>query len=146
MAFKGRIAARVLVAAISVLSLSLLAETGETYKARLSAVPADARTRPDLTGTGAATAVLMGTKLTVTGSFDGLKSPATVARLHNAVMAGVRGPAILDLTTTKAVSGTLSGTLDLTPPQLENLRKGGLYVQIYSEKAPEGVLWGWLVK
>ena len=28
----------------------LLAQTGETYKARLSAVPADARTRADLTG------------------------------------------------------------------------------------------------
>lgn len=146
MAFKGRVAARVLVAAISVLSLSLLAETGETYKARLTAVPADARTRPELAGSGTATGVLTGTKFTVSGTFQGLKSPATVARLHNAVMAGVRGPAILDLTTTKAVSGTLSGTLDLTPPQLEDLRKGGLYVQIYSEKAPDGVLWGWLLK
>jgi hypothetical protein len=61
-------------------------------------------------------------------------------------MAGVRGPAIQDLTISKAVSGTISGSADLTPPQLENLRKGGLYVQIYSEKAPEGVLWGWLIK
>jgi hypothetical protein len=146
MAFKGRIAARVVVAAISVLALSLFAESGETYKARLSAVPADARTKPLLTGMGTATAMLSGTKLSVTGTFDGLKSPATVARLHNAVMAGVRGPAIQDLTITKAVSGTISGSADLTPPQLENLRKGGLYVQIYSEAAPEGVLWGWLVK
>jgi hypothetical protein len=133
-------------AAIFVLGLSLLAQSGETYKARLTAVPADARTRPDLAGIGAATGVLTGTKLTVTGTFDGLKSPATVARLHNAVMAGVRGPAIQDLTISKAVSGTITGSADLTPPQLENLRKGGLYVQIYSEKAPEGVLWGWLVK
>jgi hypothetical protein len=143
MALKRRITA---FAATFVLGLTLLAESGETYKARLSAVPADARTRPDLTGTGTATGVLTGTKLTVTGSFDGLKSAATVARLHNAVMAGVRGPAIQDLTISKAVSGTISGSADLTPPQLENLRKGGLYVQIYSEKAPEGVLWGWLVK
>ncbi len=146
MAFKRHITARVGLAAIFVLGLSLLAESGETYKARLSAVPADARTRADLTGSGTATAVLAGTKLTVTGSFDGLKSPATVVRLLNGVMAGVRGPAIQDLTISKAVSGTISGSADLTPPQLENLRKGGLYVQIYSEKAPEGVLWGWLIK
>jgi len=146
MVFTGRIAARVVFAAISVLGLSLLAETGETYKARLSAVPADARTRADLTGTGTATAVLMGTKLTVNGTFEGLKTPATVARLHGAVMAGVRGPAIQDLTISKAVSGTITGTVDLTTPQLENLRKGGLYVQIHSEKAPEGALWGWLIK
>jgi hypothetical protein len=140
MAFMGR------VIAIFALGLSLLAQSGETYKARLSAVPADARTRPDLTGSGTATAVLAGTKLTVNGSFEGLKSPATVVRLMNGVMAGVRGPAIQDLTISKAVSGTISGSADLTPPQLENLRKGGLYVQIYSEKAPEGVLWGWLIK
>ena len=146
MVFKRRIAARVVFAAISVLGLSLRAESGETYKARLSAVPADARTRADLTGVGAATAVLTGTKLTITGTFEGLKTPATVARLHNAVMAGVRGPAIQDLTISKAVSGTITGSADLTPPQLENLRKGGLYVQIHSEKAPEGALWGWLTK
>jgi hypothetical protein len=88
----------------------------------------------------------MGTKLTVNGTFEGLKTPATVARLHGAVMAGVRGPAIQDLTISKAVSGTITGTVDLTTPQLENLRKGGLYVQIHSEKAPEGALWGWLIK
>ena len=52
MAFKRHVAARVGVAAILVLGLSLLAESGETYKARLSAVPADARTRADLTGPG----------------------------------------------------------------------------------------------
>src|SRR5436309_540135 len=113
MAFKRRIAARVVFAAILVAGLSLLAESGETYKARLSPVPADARTRAELTGTGTVTAVLTGTKLTVTGSFDGLKTPATVARLHNAVMAGVRGPALVDLTISKAVSGTITGTADL---------------------------------
>jgi hypothetical protein len=146
MAFKGRIAARVGFAAILLLALSLLAESGETYKARLSAVPADARTKPALTGIGTATAMLSGTKLTVTGNFEGLKSAATKATLNNAVMAGVRGPVLQDLTITKAVGGTISGSADLTPPQLENLRKGGLYVQIYSEAAPEGVLWGWLTK
>jgi hypothetical protein len=146
MAFKGQVAARAGLAAIFVFGLSLLAQSGETYKARLSAVPADARTRPDLTGSGTATAVLTGTKLNVTGSFEGLKSPATVARVLNGVMAGVRGPVIQDVTISKAVSGTITGSVDLTPPQLENLRKGGLYLQIYSEKAPEGVLWGWLIK
>jgi len=94
----------------------------------------------------AAGAQLAGTKLTVSGSFEGLKTAATVARLHMGVMAGVRGPALQDLTISKAMSGTISGTADLTPPQLETLRKGGLYVQIHSEKAPEGVLWGWLLK
>lgn len=133
-------------AVIAALAISLTAQTKETYKARLSAVPADARTRAELTGSGTASATLEGTKLTVSGSFEGLKTAATTANLHNAVAAGVRGPAIADLTITKAMSGTISGSADLTPEQLKNLQHGGFYVEIHSEKAPDGVIWGWLLK
>ena len=133
-------------AAIAAITLSLTAQTKETYKARLSPVPADARTRADLTGSGSATAMLNGTKLTVTGSFEGLKTPVTTVNLHSAVAAGVRGPAIADLTAPKATAGTIAGSVDLTAPQIESLHHGGLYVEIHSEKAPDGVLWGWLLK
>jgi hypothetical protein len=61
-------------------------------------------------------------------------------------MAGIRGPVIGDLTISKAASGTLRGSIDLTPEQVASLHKGGLYVQIHSEKAPDGVLWGWFLK
>jgi hypothetical protein len=57
----------------------------------------------------------------------------------------VRGPKVLDLTVTKAMSGSLSGTFDLSPEQVDALKKGKLYVQIHSEKAPDGNLWGWLL-
>lgn len=130
---------------LAALALSLAAQTKETFKARLTATPADARTRAALAGSGAASATLAGTKLTVTGSFDGLVSAATAAALHGGVAAGVRGPAIGDLTISKAVSGTISGSVDLTPQQLMYLHKGGVYVIINSEKAPDGVLWGWLL-
>src|ERR1700674_480607 len=101
MALKGRTAAAVL--GIGLLALGIaLAQSGETYKARLTALPADARTRPELAGIGSASAVLTGSKLAITGSFDGLRSAATTAQLHSAVTAGVRGPAIQDLTVSKA--------------------------------------------
>jgi hypothetical protein len=128
------------------LTAVLAAQSGETYRARLSAVPADARTRPALAGIGSANATLSGSKLTVSGSFEGLLSPATTAQLHLAVAAGVRGPVIQDLTISKATSGTLSGSVDLNADQIEKLHKGGVYIQIQSEKEPEGVLWGWLLK
>ena len=128
------------------LAAALIAQRGETYKARLAAVAADARTRPQLAGLGSASAVLSGSKLTITGSFDGLLSPATMAQLRAGVAAGVRGPAVQELTISKAVSGTISGSAELTPQQIETLHKGGFYVQISSEKAPEGVLWGWLLR
>lgn len=141
---------RVAVAALGIwmgaLGFSLVAQTGETFKAHLSAMPADARTRAALAGSGSASAVLNGTKLTVTGSFEGLLSAATTATLHSAVAAGVRGPAIGDLTISKATSGAITGSVDLTPAQLTSLHKGGLYVEIHSEKAPDGIIWGWLLR
>lgn len=125
--------------------LSVAAQS-ETLKADLSPIPADAKTRPDLAGSGSASAVLSGTKLAISGSFEGLLSAATTASLHSAVAAGVRGPAIADLTVSKATSGTITGSVQLTPAQLAGLGKGGLYIQIQSEKAADGALWGWLLR
>ena len=129
-------------------ALSLSAQSTETFKARLTPVPADARTRPELTGSGTVSATLAGTTLTFSGSFEGLKTPATTANVHAAVapVAGVRGPAIADISVPKAVSGAISGAVELNAKQLETLRKGGLYLEIHTEKAPEGALWGWLLK
>jgi len=127
-------------------AIALIAQSGETYKARLSALPGDAKTVKDLAGTGSVTATLAGTKLTINGSFDGLKTNATKAELRNGVMGGVRGPAIGDLTITMAMKGSVTGTIDLAPPQIDHLKKGGLYVQIYSEKPTDGTLWGWLLR
>jgi hypothetical protein len=59
---------------------------------------------------------------------------------------GVRGSSIADLTVSKATNGTVTGTVDLTPEQIQSLKKGQLYIQISSEKAPDGNLWGWLVR
>jgi len=127
-------------------AFTAFAQAPETYKARLSAVPVEAKTRPDIGGLGSAPATLTGTKLTITGSFDGLRSPALDAKIHLSPVTGVRGPAILDATIDHKTSGQVSGTIDLTPQQVENLRKGRLYIQIDSEKAPDGNLWGWLLR
>ncbi len=35
--------------------------------------------------------------------------------------------------------------MQLSPSQLTALRKGALYVEIDSGKAPEGDLWGWII-
>ena len=59
---------------------------------------------------------------------------------------GVRGAPIGELTVSKAMNGTIAGSLDLTPDQVQSLRKGRLYIQISSEKAPDGNLWGWFLR
>jgi hypothetical protein len=114
------------------------------FRARLSVVPIDVVMQSTVAGTGNVTATLVGMRLTVNGSFQGLKTAATGAKIHSAPR-GIRGPAILDLTVSKGTNGTIEGTFDLTPQQVEDLTKSRLYVQLQSEKAPEGNLWGWLL-
>jgi hypothetical protein len=126
-------------------AFALAAQSQETFKTRLSPVAADARTRREITGIGSATGVLTGSKLTITGSFEGLHSAATIAQLRQGVVRGARGPVILDLTVTQAASGSISGSFDLTPQQVESLKEGRLYVQIDSENEKDGNLWGWLL-
>jgi hypothetical protein len=117
----------------------------ETFKARLSPVPISISMMSTIAGNGSLTATLQGKQLTIQGTFEGLRSPATTVQIHRGPK-GIPGPAILDLTVAKAEKGTLSGTLQLTPDQIADLRNGRLYVQIQSERAPDGNLWGWLLQ
>jgi hypothetical protein len=127
-------------------ALTLLAEGQETFKARISPVPIDAQLAPVITGVGSVTAVLVGTNLNINGTFEGMHSPATVAHLNQSKMTGVPGVTVGDLMVTKDTHGTVSGSVNLTPAQVEALRKGLLYIQVHSEGAPDGNLWGWLLK
>jgi len=120
------------------------AQSSKRFVARLSTVPITVAMQDAVSGRGTVDAALAGSRLTVTGKFEGLRSPATVARLHLAPRA-TRGPAIGDLVVSNATTGTITGTIDLTPQQLQALDKSALYLQIHSEKAPEGNLWGWLL-
>ena len=140
------LAAFTLMAVVGFFLAQLHAQNQEKFKARLSTIAMDGGMRETVAGTGSALAVLAGTKLTINGTFDGLRSPATVARVHSGLAMGVRGAAISDLTVAKATNGTISGSLDLTAEQVQSLKAGRLYIQISSEKAPEGNLWGWLVR
>ena len=124
----------------------LIAQGEERFKIRFTPVPMDAAMRATVAGSGSGTATLSGNKLTINATFAGMPSAATTARLHKAVASGVRGSAFQDLTVTKGISGTVGGTFDLTPDQIDNLRKGHVYIQISSEKAPDGTLWGWILK
>ena len=141
------------IAAIALAALAastpLTAQTGDIYTARLGWVPTTPADRPNVIGKGSATATLAGRKLTISGAFEGLAAPATVARLHQGIAKGARGNAISDLTVTQGVSGKLSGGVDLTPEQVEALKQGKLYVQLHTGKGvpPAGsTLWGWLLK
>lgn len=125
-------------------AVALDGQTGP-YRARLGVVPIDIVMQSTIAGSGAVTATLKGSTLTVTGTFTGLKTPATVVRVHRGPRTAMRGPAIGDLTATAATNGTISGSIELTKDQIDDLSSGRLYVQLHSQKAPDGNLWGWLL-
>lgn len=116
-----------------------------TFHVRLSPGPRLVGTRADRSGSGSVTVTLQGNTLTLEGSFSGLLAIPTGAHLRMGSLPGVRGPLIADFTISPSTSGALSGTVPLNTEQIATLRKGGLYVEIDSDKAPEGDLWGWIM-
>jgi hypothetical protein len=143
---RNRRALTTAVVLVFVTLFGVAAQSPRNFKARLSPVPVDIAMMANITGSGSATAVLAGDKLTIDGTFQGMKSNATIAQVHKGPVAGVRGPVVFDLSVTGTTSGTVKGTLTLTPGQIADLEKRRLYIQVHSEKAPEGNLWGWLVE
>jgi hypothetical protein len=105
----------------------------------------DAAMKVNIAGSGLATATLAGNKLILKGTFEGLLSPATKAQLHRGSATGVRGPIVFEVNVDHAAAGNVSGSFDLSADQVESLRKGRFYIEIASEKAPDGNLWGWLL-
>ena len=132
---------------LPVMAASLLcgAAAAETYQANLGPMPLDASTGKNMLGRGEATATLEGETLTLNGHFAGLSSPATKAHLCVGFAIGVPGSEGFDLTVSQADNGTLSGAIPLNSKQAAAFRTGKLYVQIDSQKAPAGNLWGWLL-
>ena len=121
--------------------LSVRAEGENLLKARLAALPTPAAYGA---GVGAVTAVLTGTKLSIVGTFEGLPSPVTAGRLHKGAK-GIRGPAVADLKVSGETSGTITGVIELSPLELQDLNSGSYYVQLHTDKVPSGHLWGWLL-
>jgi hypothetical protein len=121
------------------------------YRASLGPMPLDDETKAVIAGRGDVTAELEGRVLTLKGRFRGLPSAAIRASVFESPYMGVPGKQVLELQVTAGTSGTVSGRFALNGDQAKALRTGRLYVQVDSEKAPpgyvwgpKGTLWGWL--
>lgn len=100
--------------------------------------------RDNVVGVGAVSAALAGNTLSISGQFSGLSSPATGAHLKMGVAMGVPGTAIAELSAAHAPDGAITGTVTLNAAEIAALKKGALYVQLDSMKAPDGNSWAWL--
>lgn len=128
----------------AVFAISVQAQSPQ-YRARLSMVPTDLAMQSTIAGVGSATASLKGSTLTINGTFSGLKTPATIVHVLRSAKMGMRGTAIGELTATQETTGTITGTIELSKEQIDDLAAGRLYIQLHSQKAPDGNLWGWLL-
>jgi hypothetical protein len=133
--------------AIVILCLAAPAVRGNAvgrFGGRLSPVPVDVAMLTTVTGSGSVSATLTERTLTVSGTFTGLRAPATTVGIYRAFR-GLRGPKLFDLQATHETAGTITGRVSLTSPQVEDLQQSMLFVQLHSESAPEGNLRGWLM-
>lgn len=117
----------------------------DAYKARLSPLGVTNATVNTTTGVGNVTATLTGNRLTIDGTFQGLTGNATSANLRRGPK-GIPGPVIAEIEIPKASSGAIKASVELNAAQVEDLRASRIYLQIHSERAPEGSIRGWLLK
>jgi hypothetical protein len=104
-----------------------------------------ARDEPVERDFGSIYAVLDGKgKIGINGTFEGLASPAVAAYLHKGVD-GRRGPRVMAMTVSKDTRGVVKGDITLRQADIDDLQKNIYYVEIATEKAPDGEVRGWLV-
>ena len=121
----------------------VIAQEATEFGDKLGELPVDRATNAMINGTGNVTATLNGNTLEVSGTFEGIDTPATAAHIHQGAP-GMSGPPIFDLEVTNDTQGEVSGTIELSDEQIDLLRDRQMYVQIHSEQNPDGVLRAWL--
>jgi hypothetical protein len=115
------------------------------YQAYLSPMPHNDAMHPLFMGKGTVIATIRGDTVSLDGAFTALSSPAVKAHLCVSMAAGIPGKPIFDFSVPNDLEGKLSGTFKLDKEQTSALQKGQIYIQIDSEKALNGNLWGWLL-
>jgi hypothetical protein len=117
----------------------------EKYQAYLSPMPHNDAMHANFSGKGSAVATIDGDTMSLNGAFMGLASAATKAHVCLSMAPGIPGKPIFEFTIPAAVEGKVTATFKLDSDQVTALKAGKLYIQIDSEKAPNGNLWGWLL-
>ncbi|MDP1929991.1 MAG: CHRD domain-containing protein [Gammaproteobacteria bacterium] len=128
----------------ALISAGVQAQNMNSLGGRLAPMPRTAANVTTITGEGRVQAELSGNTLTITGTFQGLSSPVTVAHIHRGPIAQP-GPVVLTINADNATRGNISGTVTLSPELIAALHAESLYVQLHTENNPTGEIRGWLM-
>lgn len=98
-------------------------------------------------GDGNVVASVADGEVLISGQFEGLAAPVIGIRLLSGVAVGVPGNAEIARVPFKpgAHAGQIDTRFRLNSDQLELLRAGRIYLQVETEDAPDGALWGWFL-
>ena len=94
------------------------------------------------TATGTASLTLIGSQWSYVVRYSGLAGTATAAHIHGPADAAHSAGVLVPLNTPAGNSGSLSGTLSLTPQVLANVLAGMTYINIHSTTNPGGEIRG----
>lgn len=138
----------VIIAAILILTgvSAFHAQESERFRGRLSILPVDFASLPNMSGSGVVTAELRESLLTIEVAFEGLSTPATGATIRNAAR-GRRGSVVLavEIGTATDTTGRFSQIITLESAEIAELRQERYYLQIQTERNPDGEIRGWLL-
>src|SRR5262245_5587235 len=127
-----------LLLSIAFLSLNVVGAIDDSsFSGRLSPLPADAYEARTMQGQGSVSASLEGMTLTIKGKFEGPKSPTTGAAIRPAVP-GLPRAFQFSPSCNQTASGLNEGKATLTVGKVEHLKRGWFYLQINTEKNPDG--------
>jgi uncharacterized protein (TIGR03118 family) len=84
------------------------------------------------TATGTGSLTLIGNQVLYAVSYSGLAGAATGAHIHGPADATQPAPILVFLNTPSGTSGSISGTVSLTPAELADLLAGMTYINIHS--------------
>ena len=97
------------------------------------------------TGTGTARVMIVGDKLLVTVSFEGLTGPLTGAHIHGPALPGANADPIFNIVPGELPEGSsspLRAIFPITEDQKELIRDGNTYLNLHTAEFPGGEIRG----
>lgn len=117
--------------------------------ARLDSVAFTNETRRLVSGVGGVVATISdGGVVTLVGNYGGLASPATSIVVLKGPRTGVPGQERLAAfpVAQPSTRGSFSERIRMSKSNLAALLAGQIYLQIVTETAPDGAIWGWIIR
>ncbi|MDM7922301.1 MAG: CHRD domain-containing protein [Pyrinomonadaceae bacterium] len=131
---------------LALIAITLLAVCvpafGQIYMANLSPGQEVPPVSSNATGSARLTLDAAAGTLSYTVVFSGLSSTQTAAHIHGPSPIGANGTVLLTLGVVGGTSGTITGTVAITPTQIAHLRSGQTYVNVHSTNNPGGEVRG----